>query len=70
MNIHADDPMGAAAHKAAMFITRMDFRLLTAASAQASPEDRAVALVQFFNVWPMLALAVAELEEFIEGSQA
>lgn len=60
--LHASDPMGAAAHRAAMLVARMDFRLLAASSPTMDREQRAQALSLFFAQWPKVCRAVAELE--------
>lgn len=67
MNLHAPDAMGQAAHKAAMLISRLDLRLLGAASPTMPRQDRGDCLVRFFAVWPRLAAAVAELEAVAPG---
>lgn len=62
MILHADDAMGKAAHRAAQLLTRQDFRLQIARSAEFSPAERRDALVAFFDVWSRLCGAVAQLE--------
>jgi hypothetical protein len=61
-SLHAEDPMGKAAHKAAMLVCRQDFRLLTASSPTAGREQRAEALVAFFRAHRAYCRAVAALE--------
>jgi hypothetical protein len=61
--LHADDAMGLAAHKAAQFASRLDFRLLAAASASVNRDERAASLRQALEQWPKLCRAMAVLEQ-------
>lgn len=62
IQLHADDAMGAAAHRAAQMVSRMDLRLLGAASMTLDRGARGENLTRFFAQWPKLCRAVAELE--------
>jgi hypothetical protein len=60
--LHAPDAMGEAAHDAAMLASRLDLRLLIAASPNAERKERADALRQAFEQWTYLCAAMSELE--------
>jgi hypothetical protein len=59
--LHAPDPMGKAAHEAAMFAHLLDFRLLAAASPSLPREERAASLRKALTQWPKLCRAMSEL---------
>lgn len=61
--IHAPDPVGKAALKAALMVCRMERMLLMASSPEASREVRKDACVRFFTDWPGFARAVSALEQ-------
>jgi hypothetical protein len=63
MKLHAEDPMGKAAHKAAMLVTRQDLRLHIARSAGFTAAERKEALVQFARQHRAFCRAIAELEQ-------
>lgn len=58
---HANDAMGKAAHKAALFAHLLDFRLLAAASFNVAREERAANLRLALAQWPALCRAMGEL---------
>lgn len=68
--IHAPDPVGKAAHRCAMLVTKQDFRLLTAASAELTPAERREALVHFAKVHRAYCRAVSDLEAIAKASFA
>lgn len=63
--LHAPDPMGKAAHRAAMCIAGADMDLLTACGAAPglTREQRAEALERFARKWAPLCRAVSELQQ-------
>lgn len=60
--LHAPDPMGKAAHKAAMLASKLDFKLLGAASPTMTREERSESLIRFFDQYRAFTRAVADLE--------
>lgn len=62
MDLHAPDPVGKAAHDAALLALDLDRRLLVASSPMAQRNVRAAALSQLFEQWPKLCRAMATLE--------
>jgi hypothetical protein len=60
--LHAPDPMGQAAHQAAMFATKLDVDLLTAASPTAAKDVRAAAIERAFRKYLPLVRAFTELQ--------
>lgn len=61
--LHADDPMGEAAHAAAMMLLRLDVRLLGASSPNLDRPTRAENLRKALEQWPKLCRAMSKLQE-------
>jgi hypothetical protein len=61
--LHADDPMGAAAHNAAILASGLDYRLLGASSKDLDRETRAELLRKALQQWPILCRAMSALQE-------
>lgn len=70
MKLHAPDPMGEAAHDAAMFASGLDFHLLAACSPNLSREQRAAALERAYRQWMPLCRAFAKLFEVAPNTAA
>jgi hypothetical protein len=70
IQLHAQDPMGAAAHKAAMLLSRQDLRLLGAASPTLERGARSAELSRFFVAWPAICRAVSLLAETAPNAAA
>lgn len=62
MNLHAPDPMGRAAHKAALCVGRLERRLLLASGTETSREARYAFAREAFTQWRQLCQAMAAFE--------
>lgn len=61
--LHATDPMGSAANRAALAAHMLDFWLLSAGSPSLAREERAAAAERAFRIWFPLVRAMTALEQ-------